>query len=162
MAEETTNTEAAATPAAVEAAPAQNANSQETAPQSASASRNQPLSKAPSDLGPDLAPVNPDEPRKEVENGRSYEITYIVIAGDQGAIDETQASLKTLIEDKGGAIDNVRVSEVRRLAYEIQKRMEGVYIVINARFSKDLTLDLERFFKLDERVLRHIVLRDTE
>ena len=130
----------------------------ETAP--APNTKTAPSPKALGDLTTELAPVDPNEPRKEVADGRAYEITYIVIAGDQGAIDETQERVKTLVESKEGAIDNVRVSEVRRLAYPIEKRFEGVYIVINARFSKDLTTELDRLFKLDERVLRHIILRD--
>jgi small subunit ribosomal protein S6 len=118
------------------------------------------IQKVGSDLTPDLQPVSPDEPRKEVEGGRAYEVTYIVIANNPEALDSTQKSVKALIENSGGAVDNVRVSEVRRLSYPIAKRTEGIYVVINARFVKGLTEDLERFFKLEESILRHIILRE--
>lgn len=118
------------------------------------------IQKVGSDLTPDLQPVSSDEPRKEVEGGRAYEVTYIVVANNPDALANSQKSVSALIENGGGAVDNVRVSEVRRLAYPIAKRTEGVYVVINARFSKALTEDLERYFKLEETVLRHIILRE--
>jgi len=99
-------------------------------------------------------------PTKDVQGGRSYEITYIVQANVANAVEETQARVTALIEEAGGAVDNARVSEARRLAYPINKKAEGVYVVLNARFNKDLTDELDRYFKLDERVLRHITLRE--
>jgi small subunit ribosomal protein S6 len=143
------NTQPEAAPAPVAPAPA--------APATPSAPV---VQKVGSDLTPELQPVNPDEPRQEVEGGRDYEVTYIVIANNPDALENTQKSVKALITDGGGAVDNVRVSEVRRLSYPIAKRTEGIYVVINARFVKGLTEDLERYFKLEESVLRHIILRE--
>ncbi|HEX9996099.1 MAG TPA: 30S ribosomal protein S6 [Abditibacterium sp.] len=149
--------------APVEAAPAPEAATapvQTPAPAPVQAPSAPVIQRVGSDLTPELQPVNPDEPRKEVADGRAYEITYIVIANNPEALDSSQKSVKALIENGGGAVDNVRVSEVRRLSYPIAKRTEGIYVVINARFSKALTESLERFFKLDEGVLRHIILRE--
>lgn len=140
---------------------------QPEAPQAEAAPAPTPAAPAPAprpllngDLAPDLQATPSDEPRKEVEGGRSYEITYIVIANNPEALDKSQASLKSIIEENGGALDNVRVSEVRRLSYPIAKRTEGIYVVANARFQKQLTEELDRHFKLDEAVLRHIILRE--
>jgi small subunit ribosomal protein S6 len=130
------------------------------APTQAPAASSSPIVRSNGDLAPDLQPLGEGEPRKEVEGGRAYEITYIVIANNPEALDNAQNRLKALIEDNGGALDNVRVSEVRRLAYPIAKRTEGIYVVANARFQKALTEDLDRFFKLEEAVLRHIILRE--
>jgi small subunit ribosomal protein S6 len=116
--------------------------------------------KGPTDLLPDMQPAPVDENSKEVANGRAYEIAYIVVANNPEAIENTQARVKALIEGADGAVDNARVSEVRRLAYPIEKRAEGVYVIINARFESTLTEELDRFFKLDETVLRHMILRD--
>ncbi len=113
-----------------------------------------------SDLLPEIGEGQTPVSTQEVANGRAYEITYIVQANVAGAVEETQERVKALIEGAGGAVDNARVSEVRRLAYPIAKKAEGVYVVLNARFGKDLTGELERFFKLDERILRHIILRE--
>ena len=111
------------------------------------------------DLAPELQPVV-ETPHIEVPNGRPYEITFIVKANDPAALESTQAKVNSLVVNSGGAVDNVRVSEVRRLAYPIAKQTDGVYVVINARFEKSLTEELERYFKIEENVLRHILLRE--
>jgi small subunit ribosomal protein S6 len=67
--------------------------------------------------------------------------------------------VRALIEGSDGAIDHVRTSETRRLAYPIKKQNEGVYVVVNARFQKEMNLELDRFMKLEESVLRHMILR---
>lgn len=116
---------------------------------------------AASDLLPELqAGEGEAAPTQAVEGGRSYEITYIVQTNVANAVEETQARVKALVEEAGGAIDNARVSEARRLAYPINKKAEGIYVVLSARFRKELTEELDRYFKLDERVLRHVTLRE--
>jgi small subunit ribosomal protein S6 len=103
-----------------------------------------------------------DAPRREVEGGRSYEIIFITRAGDQDATDTTTERLRAQVEDNGGAVDNVRTSEVRRLAYPIAKEIEGIYTVVNARFTTDRISEIDRFFKLEESVLRHMILREEQ
>lgn len=99
-------------------------------------------------------------PRKEVPGGRSYEIIYVVRAGNPALVEQTGQRLQALIEGTGGAVDNVRVSETRRVAYPIKKQVEGIYVVVNARYTKETNRELDRFFKLDENVLRHMVLAE--
>ncbi len=155
MAEETT-TPAVENTAAPEA-PASEATETQTAVRPAQA-----VQKAFTDLAPELSDSESDAPRKEVENGRAYEITFVAIPNKPEALENTQKGVRALIENAGGAIDNVRVSEVRRLAYPINKRFEGIYVVLNGRFEQKIVEELDRLFKLDENVLRHIVLRDGE
>ena len=102
-----------------------------------------------------------DAPRKEVPGARNYEIIYIVRVGSADTADTVANRLRALI-DTNGAVDNVRTSEPRRLAYPIDREIEGIYVVVNARFVKELTGELDRFFKLEEAVLRHMILRDEE
>lgn len=117
--------------------------------------------RGPTDLMPE--PIeNGDAPKREVEGGTSYEVTYILVANNPKAVDETQNRVKALIEGAGGAIDNVRTSETRRLAYPIEKKHDGVYVVMNARFANTLNQELDRFFKLEESVLRHVILRENQ
>lgn len=150
LAEETTSTPVEAT---ADAAP-------QSAPVEAAPAAPAPRAdRHPSDLNAELQTSENDGPLKEVANGRAYEITYIVRANDPEAVTNSQAGLKALVESVDGAVDNVRVSDTRRLAYPINKQADGVYVVVNARFEKSLVTELDRFFKLDEAVLRHIVLR---
>lgn len=98
--------------------------------------------------------------RREVEGGRAYEIGFITRADDADATRKTIESARALIEGAGGAIDKISVTEVRRLAYPIKRQIEGVYTFVNTRFAQSHMSEIDRFFKLEESVLRHIILRD--
>jgi small subunit ribosomal protein S6 len=69
--------------------------------------------------------------------------------------------LKVITND-GGTIDNVDVWGKRRLAYEIQKKNEGIYAVVNFTASSEATQELDRQLKLSEAVMRTKVLRAEE
>ena len=63
-----------------------------------------------------------------------------------------------VIRNDGGSIDNVDVWGRRRLAYEINKKPEGYYFVIEFVGGEDLA-GLEHQFRLADDVVRHKVLR---
>ncbi len=69
--------------------------------------------------------------------------------------------LKVITND-GGSIDNVDVWGRRRLAYEIQKKTEGLYAVVNFTATSEATQELDRQLKLSELVMRTKVLRAEE
>lgn len=118
----------------------------------------------PTDLMPELDPSEANAEREELEGTRAYEVTYIVIANNEEAQKSTQDRLKTMIDEGKGAVDNVRTTESRRLAFPIKKQSvtqtEGIYVVTNARFPQTLIPEIDRFFKLEANVLRHIILRE--
>jgi small subunit ribosomal protein S6 len=99
-------------------------------------------------------------PRKHVAGGVGYEIIYVVKAGDASLIESSSQHVRELIESSEGAVDNVRASEVRRFAYPINKQNEGVYVVVNARFKPTFVGELERYFKIEESILRHMLLKE--
>ncbi|MGN6327127.1 30S ribosomal protein S6 [Pseudolysinimonas sp.] len=67
-----------------------------------------------------------------------------------------------VIRNDGGTIDNVDIWGRRRLAYEIQKKSEGIYAVVNFTANSAATIELDRQLKLSEAVLRTKVLRAEE
>jgi small subunit ribosomal protein S6 len=67
-----------------------------------------------------------------------------------------------VIRNDGGTIDNVDIWGRRRLAYEIAKKSEGIYAVVNFTANSDATVELDRQLKLSEAVLRTKVLRAEE
>ncbi|WP_314503244.1 30S ribosomal protein S6 [uncultured Microbacterium sp.] len=69
--------------------------------------------------------------------------------------------LKVITTD-GGTIDNVDIWGKRRLAYEIQKKTEGVYAVVAFTATSAATQELDRQLKLSEQVMRTKVLRAEE
>ncbi|MGV1034119.1 MAG: 30S ribosomal protein S6 [Microbacteriaceae bacterium] len=67
-----------------------------------------------------------------------------------------------VIRNDGGTIENIDIWGKRRLAYEIQKKSEGIYAVVNFTAESATTDELDRQLKLSEAVLRTKVLRAEE
>ena len=67
-----------------------------------------------------------------------------------------------VIRNDGGTIENVDIWGKRRLAYEINKKPEGIYAVVNFTANKEATVELDRQLKLSEAVMRTKVLRAEE
>ena len=67
-----------------------------------------------------------------------------------------------VIRNDGGTIENVDIWGKRRLAYDINKKSEGIYAVVNFTSSADATVELDRQLKLSEAVMRTKVLRAEE
>jgi small subunit ribosomal protein S6 len=68
----------------------------------------------------------------------------------------------TVITGDGGTIDNVDIWGRRRLAYEIKKKNEGIYAVVNFTATSEATQELDRQLGLSEQVFRTKVLRAEE
>jgi small subunit ribosomal protein S6 len=67
-----------------------------------------------------------------------------------------------VIRADGGTIDNVDIWGRRRLAYEINKKTEGIYAVVNFTAESKSTVELDRQLSLSEAVMRTKVLRAEE
>lgn len=67
-----------------------------------------------------------------------------------------------VVRNDGGTIDKVDVWGRRRLAYEINKKSEGIYAVVDFTANADATAELDRQLKLSEAVMRTKVLRAEE
>jgi small subunit ribosomal protein S6 len=67
-----------------------------------------------------------------------------------------------VIRNDGGTIDKVDIWGRRRLAYEINKKSEGIYAVVDFTSNSDATVELDRQLKLSEAVMRTKVLRAEE
>ena len=67
-----------------------------------------------------------------------------------------------VIRTAGGTVDNVDIWGRRRLAYEIKKKSEGIYAVVNLTATAEAAKELDRQLSLSEAVLRTKVLRAEE
>ncbi len=67
-----------------------------------------------------------------------------------------------VIRADGGTIDNVDIWGRRRLAYETNKKTEGIYAVVQLTANSSATVELDRQLKLSEAVMRTKVLRAEE
>ncbi len=92
-----------------------------------------------------------------------YELMVILTPEiDERTVAPTLDKFLKVITNDGGSIDKVDVWGKRRLAYEIQKKNEGIYAVVNFTATAEATQELDRQLKLDERIMRTKVLRAEE
>ncbi|MGH3873844.1 MAG: 30S ribosomal protein S6 [Pseudonocardiaceae bacterium] len=64
-----------------------------------------------------------------------------------------------VVKTQGGSVDRVDVWGKRRLSYEISKRTEGIYAVVNLSCTPATVAELDRQLSLNESILRTKVLR---
>jgi small subunit ribosomal protein S6 len=64
-----------------------------------------------------------------------------------------------VIRDGGGTIEKVDIWGRRRLSYEIDKRWEGIYAVVDLVAEPATVKELDRQLNLSESVMRTKVLR---
>jgi small subunit ribosomal protein S6 len=65
----------------------------------------------------------------------------------------------TVVKDGGGSVEKVDVWGRRRLSYEIDKKSEGVYAVIDLTATPDSVKELDRQLNLQDIILRTKVIR---
>ena len=91
---------------------------------------------------------------------RDYEIVFILTPeANEGEVEAAIERISTFVSDRGGSFGEHEVWGLRRLAYPINKFMEGIYVL--AHFSLDASdvLELERSLTTSEDVIRHLVTK---
>jgi small subunit ribosomal protein S6 len=88
-----------------------------------------------------------------------YEVTYILRPNlEEADVDARSSAIAEIIKSQGGSVVNVEKLGRKRLAYEIADLREGNYVVMQFRSSGDASKELERQLKLQEDVLRALVI----
>jgi small subunit ribosomal protein S6 len=91
---------------------------------------------------------------------RHYEMMIILDPGlEENTVQPSLEQFLTVVTAGGGSVDKVDVWGRRRLAYEIDKRSEGIYAIIDMKAMPDSVAELDRQLSLNEAVLRTKVLR---
>ena len=73
--------------------------------------------------------------------------------------EETVQNLNKVLEDRGSETIRIERGGKRRLAYPIRKQRYGYYNLIHFRSFSDALLELERVYRLSDRVLRYMSVR---
>lgn len=91
---------------------------------------------------------------------RKYELMLILDPElDDRVVGTTVEKLLKVVPNDGGSVDNVDIWGRRRFAYEIQKKSEGYYVVVDFQAKPETTKELDRQLGLNETVLRTKILR---
>lgn len=91
---------------------------------------------------------------------RAYEVMLIISPEiDERVVEASLEKYLAVITNDKGVVDNVDVWGRRRLAYEINKFAEGVYVLVNLKAEPATVAEFDRQLSLNESILRTKVMR---
>jgi small subunit ribosomal protein S6 len=91
---------------------------------------------------------------------RKYELMIILEPGlEERTVQPSLDQFLKVVKAGGGSVQRVDVWGRRRLAYDIDKKSEGIYAVIDLTADPDTVRELDRQLNLNEGVLRTKVIR---
>ena len=93
-----------------------------------------------------------------------YELTYIIdTALEEEARKELIEKLSALIAQNGGEVEKVDETwGKRRLAYPINDKPEGYYVLVTMQAPAELPKEIERNLRINDNVLRSLVIKVEE
>lgn len=90
----------------------------------------------------------------------SYELLYIL---NNELSDEAKAAtvekLNAVVTDNGGTIDGIDKWGTRKLAYPINYKTEGYYVLVNFSAPATLPDELERVMRITDAVIRFMIVK---
>ncbi|MBI4341551.1 MAG: 30S ribosomal protein S6 [Candidatus Omnitrophica bacterium] len=98
-----------------------------------------------------------------MDRTREYEAMIIIRSGGtEQELAQQAARLEEPIKKLGGRIDSIQPMGRRRLAFRIARQTEGCYYVVRFHAPTQQIGELERLFRLNESVVRFIILSEDE
>ena len=98
-----------------------------------------------------------------VLNKRTYEVIFIVdpAAGDEEVM-RLSEGVQKIITDQGGNIVKTEMMGKRQLAYEINHKKDGTYVLLEVEGSGGEIAEVERRMRVNDQVLRYMTIRVDE
>jgi small subunit ribosomal protein S6 len=91
---------------------------------------------------------------------RNYELMVILDPDlEERTVAPSLDAYLNLVRQDGGSVEKVDVWGRRRFAYEVKKKTEGIYAVVELTAEPTTVKELDRQLGLNESVLRTKVLR---
>jgi len=89
-----------------------------------------------------------------------YQLLYII---DNGIAEESKNELvdkfSALIESLGGMVDTVDKWGTKKLAYEINGKTEGYYVLVKFSADADAPAEIDRQMKINDNIIRQMITR---
>ncbi|RPF23332.1 30S ribosomal protein S6 [Myceligenerans xiligouense] len=91
---------------------------------------------------------------------RQYELMVILDPEvEERTVQPSLEKLLTVVKTDGGTVDKMDIWGRRRLSFDILKKSEGIYAVVDFTSTPDTAKELDRQLGLNEAVLRTKILR---
>ncbi len=91
-----------------------------------------------------------------------YETIFIVNPNVEEAGVKALTEKFSNIINNAGKVESVEELGKKKLAYEIKKNSEGIYVLINFEAEPTLIKELERLYRITDEVIKFIVVRKDE
>ena len=89
-----------------------------------------------------------------------YELTYIIdTVLEESARKELIEKFNQLIVANGGEVEKVDEWGKRRLAYAIDDKTEGYYVLTTFKANPDVPREIERNLQINDSVIRYLVVK---
>ena len=96
----------------------------------------------------------------EEKLGKDYELVLVLDPElDDSGVEDTLVRVRKVIEDNGGSVVEEDRQGMRKVAYPINKKRQGNYIVSQLQMSPESTAELNSSLNLTEAVMRHIIIK---
>jgi len=94
---------------------------------------------------------------------RTYEVMYIAQADTaEDDITKLNDGIQKLVETEGGSIVKIDNIGRKKLAYEIKRKKEGYYVLLEIQGSGKEIAEIERRFRVNDTIVRYITVRVDE
>ncbi len=94
---------------------------------------------------------------------RIYEQLFIVRPdAAQEEIDSFLEQISGVISGAGGNVRKLEKWGIRKLAYPVEKRHEGYYVLLEYSSAPDVVKEIERRFRVSDLVLKYLTVRIDE
>ena len=91
---------------------------------------------------------------------KRYEIMFIVKSTIEAEnVKITAETYKKLVSELNGKVEDYKEMGEKKLAYAIKKELNGYYFVMTVEANNEAISEFDRKIRLDENVLRHLVIR---
>lgn len=92
----------------------------------------------------------------------NYEIMFILDPALEE--DKKEATIETVkgIIEADGQVTKTDIWGMRKLAYPIQKKNEGYYVVVEFTGNPELPKELDRRMRIMDAVIRHLIINKDE
>ena len=93
-------------------------------------------------------------------SAHKYELMFIAAPElDERGLKKLTEQYLELVTKEGGSVENTDIWGRRKLAYEIDGKTEGNYVVVNYTTTPEVSAELDRVLNLNESVVRTKILR---
>ncbi len=92
-----------------------------------------------------------------------YEIMFIVKSNlEEKEVKETAKIYESFLKDMKSSSVTLKDWGSKKFAHPIKKEVRGFYFILNSECNADTIAELDRRMRIDEKVLRHLIIKEEE